>query len=376
MSSKGCNISTKGTGISLVEIKTKPLTSPLDYFFVIAHVVIGYIDLIFDILAIIALSSSDIPIMTANISFIVLNVALGVWMSRNDAMDIIRTLLQVDPLYQGYKTFVAGHQTSEMIVSKKIDAVTRSLPSMVLQLYGLLKSLASPDTSGNSFLDTFLSPNQILLLSIASSIIGAGFTLASLSPNSGHSIFNIHFIIHYAYYIVEITNRIVILSVMFFTVNAYGFIVAYLDFHYRLSTIREESGGKKVILRDRMLIAIQSFGSDHTLPGRYNVLLYFGFAFNTIEMIIFLIVLNTLKTPPLDVARSQGASSTLTVVACITWVIRLVFYYTRVLDIAPARPPSPLKKVPLNEEDIVKDNDYNSNSILSVNEIEVSRDMV
>jgi hypothetical protein len=333
MTSKGCSIFTNGTGISRVEIKTKPLKNLLDYVFVVSHVVIGYTDLVLDILAIITLSSTrDIPIMIANIMFIVLNVLLGVWMSREDVMGILRTVLQLDQLYQGYMTLYKGHQTDKMIISKKIDAVTRALPSMILQMYGLLRSLSSPDTSDNSLLDRFLTPSQILLLSVASSIVGAGFTLASLSPNSGSSIFNKNFVIHYAYYTAEITNRVVILSVMFFTVDAYGYIVAGIDFLVRLFigfAISERS------LRDATLLAIQSFGSDHTVPGLDNGMLYIGFIMNSIEMFIFLIILNTLKTDTLVYAHHHGASTILTVVACITWFIRLVFYYTKVLDIIP-----------------------------------------
>jgi hypothetical protein len=372
MTSKGCNIDTNGTGISRVEVKTKPLNNILDYFFVVSHVVIGYIDLVLDILAIIALSSQqNIPIMIANILFIVLNVSLAIWMSRDDVMGIIRTVLQLDQLYQGYMTLYKGHQTHEMIVSKKIDAVTRSMPSMILQLYGLLKSLSSQDSSDNSlFLDSFLSSNQILLLSVASSIAGAGFTLASLAPNSGTSIFNKHFVIHYAYYTAEITNRVVILSVMFFTVDAYAYIVAGLDFFVRLRFGYKESNDN---LRDGTLLAIQSFGSDHTWPGEDNIILYIGFVMNTIEMFIFLIVLNTLKTDPLVYAHSHSASTILTVVACATWFIRLVFYCTGVLDIAPEPTPVVSKDAPMasKEEGAMSSIDDIS---ISVNRIDDSND--
>ena len=371
MINRSCNIDTTGTGVSRgVEIKTKPLNNPLDYFFVVSHVVIGYVDLIFDILAIIALRSTDIKIMAANISFIVLNVTLSVWMSRNDVMGILRSILQLDQLYQGYMTLAAGHQTHEMIVSKKIDAVTRSMPSMILQLYGLLKSLSSPGTSENLFLDRFISPSHILLLSVASSIVGAGFTLASLAPNSGYSIFNKHFVIHYAYYTVEITNRIVILSVMFFTVDAYGYIVAGLDFLYRLYNGYFYLSNEN--LRDGTLLAIRSFGSDHTVPGEDYVVVYVGFIMNTIEMFIFLIVLNTLHTPPLMYARSHGASTILTVVACITWFIRVVFYYTGVLDIVP----DPTKNTPMASKE-EKENDVRGDtSSVSVDRIDDSNDSV
>jgi hypothetical protein len=291
-------------------------------------------------------------------------------MSREDVMGILRTVLQLDQLYQGYMTLYKGHQTHEMIISKKIDAVTRALPSMILQMYGLLRSLSSPDTSDNSLLDRFLTPSQILLLSVASSIVGAGFTLASLSPNSGSSIFNKNFVIHYAYYTVEITNRVVILSVMFFTVDAYGYIVAGIDFLFRLFIGLKISNRN---LRDGTLLAVQSFGSDHTFPGPSNIILYVGFAMNTVEMFIFLIVLNTLKTDPLVYAHSHGASTILTLVACVTWLIRLVFYYTGVLDISPEQTPVVSKDAPMasKEEGAMSSIDDIS---ISVNRIDVSND--
>jgi len=316
--------------------------------------------------------------MTANISFIVLNVALGVWMSRDDVIGIVRTVLQLDQLYQGYVTLFKGHQTSEMIVSKKIDAVTRSMPSMVLQLYGLLKSLSSQDSSDHSlFVDSFLSPSQILLLSVASSIAGAGFTLASLAPNSGYSIFNKHFVIHYAYYTVEITNRVVVLSVMFFTVDAYAYIVASLDFLVRLFIgyiVSSISIDQTSNLRDGTLLAVQSFGSDHTFPGEHDDFLHIGFAMNTIEMFIFLIVLNTLKTAPLVYAHSHGASTILTVVACVTWLIRVVFYYTGVLDIVPEPAAMTSKDAPMASKEEGAMSSIEDTTSISANRIDDSND--
>ena len=123
--------------------------------------------------------------------------------------------------------------------------------------------------------------------SVASSVAGAGFTLASLAPNSGYSIFNKHFVIHYAYYTVEIISRVVVLSVMFFTVDAYAYVVASLDFLVRLffgydvsrnlrdggTLLAVQSFGSFIgydisrNLRDGTLLAVQSFGSDHTEMG-------------------------------------------------------------------------------------------------------------
>jgi hypothetical protein len=168
---------------------------------------------------------------------------------------------------------------------------------------------------------------------------------------------------------------------MFFTVDAYAYIVAGLDFLVRLFKGYQESGFRyggdwlpyNGNLRDATLLAIQSFGSDHTWPGPDNITLYIGFAMNTIEMFIFLIVLNTLKTAPLVYARSHDASTILTVVACVTWFIRLVFYYTGILDIAPEPTPVVSKDAPMasKEEGAMSSIDDIS---ISVNRIDDSND--
>ena len=365
MSYNGCSISIADTGISRVGIKTRPLKYTHEKVYVVYHVVVGYVDLVLDLLAITALSSSDIPIMIANILFMVLNVSLGIWMSSNDVMAMLRTLLQVDQLYQGYKALTDGHETQEMIMSKKIDAVTRVMPSMILQMYGLLKSLSSPSNSDNSLIDRFLSPDQALLVSVASSIVSAGFTLASLAPNSGYNMFSKHFATHYVYYTAEVTNRLVILSVIFFTIGAYGFIVVGLDFLIRLvcGIILEresESSSSEWTVLNLILFAVQSFGSDHTINDNFT--LYTGLFINTLEMFIFLIILNTKNTPPLEYARSYGASGALTAVACLTWLTRFVFYWTGVLDRAP-EPELASKDAPMALKDASK---------LRVNRIETS----
>ena len=360
VSSEDKSISTDGTEIIRVDIKTKPLNSLFDKFFVVSHVVIGYIDLVFDIFAIIALSSTNIPIMIANILFIALNVVLGVWISRDDIIGVIRIILQIDHLYQGCVTIFKGHQTVSMVVAKKIDAITRSVPSMILQLYGLLESLSISETRNNSLLHRFLSPSQVLLLSVASSIIGVATTLASLSPNSGDNIISKYFFIQFVYFIVEVTNRIVVLSVMFFSVGVYAYIVAGLDFLLRSCISLVFVHGN---LRDMVLMAVQWFGSDRSVND--IKMLVFGSCMNTVEMLIFLIVLNTLKTPALILAKSQGASTALTVVACLTWLTRCIFYNTQILD----KPSEPLvdKNTPMRESE--------SSSSVSVSRVEDSDNM-
>ena len=318
MVSKDCSIDINDTNISRVEIKTKPLRYWYDHIFMVSHIVLGYIDLIMDVLAIIALSSKDIPIMIANILFILLGILLRVWMSGCDTISIIRIIFQVDMFYQGYKSIVDKQQTHELVVAKKLDAITRSMPSMILQLYGLLKA----ESSNSSFL-------TLLLVSIGSSIIGAACTLASLAPKSGSSIFSGNFIVHYTYYVVELLLRVTNLGIMFFTVKEFGFIVAGIDFMIRVFLGYSESEEN---VRDALIMAIQSFGSDRTVPGRNNKILKVGFMINTVEMFIFLIILYTIKTGDVVFARSNGYVTTLTAIICVTWLIRVIFMWSGILD--------------------------------------------
>ena len=97
---------------------------------------------------------------------------------------------------------------------------------------------------------------------------------------------------------------------------------------------------------------------------------------STIEMFIFLIVLNTLKTDPLVYAHSHGASTILTVVACVTFLIRVVFYYTRVLDIVPeqTRACSYAKDAPTAKREEGAMSSIDDTTSISANRIDDSND--
>jgi hypothetical protein len=318
MENRNCEIKVNNTKITRIEIKTMPLKKWFDPLLVAIHIILGYIDLVLDILAIIALSSSDIAIMAANIIFICLSVFLNVWIAWPDTVSMILTILLIDPLYQGFKTIAEKHQTPRMIVSKKLDAITRSIPSMILQLYGLLKSLSQSKSSRI----------LLLLFSIVSSIVGAAFTLSSLSPKSGNSFYNKSFFKHFIYFITELTLRVVVLAIIFIVIGAYGYLVLVLDFSIRLLVcLSLVIGQSKNKIRDASLLAIQSFGSDYTVPGKDNQLLDIAFKISSVEAIIFLIALNKLHV------QEKNDNVILTVVVCVTWFIKAIFIYSKILDL-------------------------------------------
>ena len=331
MRSTNCKINISDTKITPVQVKTKFLKSGLDYVCVIFQTVLGYFDLITDILAILALSHNNVPIMVANIVFLVLGIFLTDW--KKDISSLVIRVLQLDPLYQCINTIRKKEQTVELVMEKKLDVITRSIPSMVLQLYGLLKSLSEASRANIT----------TLFISIGSAILGAGFTLASQSPNSGSSVFSTYFVTHYIYYITEVTSRVLILGIMFFAIGSYGFIILGLDFTVRLllsifgfhfsSWMSCQSTDIEKSLGEGLVEAVQMFGSDFIVNREEGTFLYIGFCINTVEMFLFLGILNTLENPQFAIAHKKGAIVTLTVIACVTWFIRLLFYVSGVLDI-------------------------------------------
>ena len=330
MESRKCVISIHDTMISRVEIITKSLKYHYDDLFVVLHIAIGYIDVILDIVALVALRDIDVAAMVANIVFVVLNVLIGLWLTRSNIRGIICTLLQVEHLYQGIMTIINRRQTYKIVLLKRIDSVFRSMPNLLIHFYGLLRLAASENTTTSRSSSGSSGSIALLSLSIVASILSNGFTLASGAPKSGHTIVTVNFIIFYLYYIVEILQRSMILTVMFFSIRAYGYIVAGIDYFIRLVigfySISDNNIG------DGILIAIQSFCSDHSIPGKKNNLLYAGYAINTIEVFLFLIVFNTIKTQEMFRVKEQRIDVALSVLVILTWLIRLIVLLSQVLD--------------------------------------------
>jgi hypothetical protein len=144
-----------GTRISTVSIKVKPLElwwnnpflSP-DYWFVATHALTSYADLVTDVLSIVQFSThGQQALMGLNLAFLLFNVCVDValmpdWRGR------LLSVLQLQQAVQAVETLSQGRQTESFVRSKKVDAVCRSVPSVVLQLYGLLLTLPSLGARG------------------------------------------------------------------------------------------------------------------------------------------------------------------------------------------------------------------------------------
>ena len=96
---------------------------------------LGYADLVTDILVIIELVTINVPIEVLNSFFIVLGIVLGYWNSEQTLKDLLLHVSQLSILVDEMETLKRGEQTPGLVLSKKMDAVVRSMTSVILQLF-------------------------------------------------------------------------------------------------------------------------------------------------------------------------------------------------------------------------------------------------
>jgi hypothetical protein len=286
------------------------------------YIVLGYADLVSDIFAIRELfAARRIAVGWLNIIFLVLNVLLGLLTARS-IQDVLITIFQLGGLVEGVKTLISGEQTTELVAGKKLDAVARSMPSMVLQLFTLLISLST--ISDQSY--------SILVVSIALGALGSATTLASMAPKSGRHLFKSRFLVHIMYYFSELLLRIIIISIMFLSIRAVAFVVAGVDWLIRLFIISCDHTSLTVlgniepdIAKVDFSLSILYFGSDEALSDEF----YWkaGSIINIIELFIFLIIINTYETEDLDILREENTARNITIISCVALLVKTVMHY-------------------------------------------------
>ena len=223
----GCKIDYAKTKISSMKIKAKPISTSLDKFLVIWHTFIGYADLISDVLSIYQFfRQGEITLMLLNCAFIAVNTLIDVTLT-SDIWGKIFTVFQVQPLIQAIVMLQNKFQTSAFVRSKKLDAICRSLPSVVLQLYGLLIGLQTLEFSGI----------LTISLSIVLSVTSASMTLSSLAAKSGKTIFSSAYLVHFFYYFAELEMRLLSISLLFVCIGPITCSIVVLDFICRLFVI-------------------------------------------------------------------------------------------------------------------------------------------
>ena len=287
---------------------TKPVV--MDRLFVFAHVLMGYADLVTDVLSIVQFQrQGNAVLMGLNAAFLIFNLCVDVALMP-DAWGRVLTVLQLQQAVQAYESLALGQQTESFERSKKVDAFFRSVPSIVLQLYGLLSTLPT------------LQAMDIMILtaSIASGLSGSAMTLGSLAPKSGDSLFSYAFAVHFCYYICELTARLLSMSLLFVSIGPVAFIVLGADTFLRLFALalRLLALAKeldKAISIDALLLALVVSGSD----GPEQISSSWSFV-SSVVLLIALFLINLLNTPTLAALRATHGGvpvQAVTALACV-----------------------------------------------------------
>ena len=343
MRSVDCTVKIQGTGINSVTIKTKPLAGVNDYAMVAIHIVLGYVDLATDCVSLYTFYSlNNTSLFALNLAFIGYSFLLTTATAWPNPKAMFYNFFQLQGAIEGFETLRTGHQTEGLQASKKVDAICRAIPSMVIQLYSIL-----------AVIDELSSTNIAqLFASVLISLSGASFTLAQLDANSGSSMFNIHFLYHLCYYLAEVAFRVTILTLIFLSVTYYGAIVCGIDLIVRFIVIQWVYGAE-VKYRDTITMASMQFGSDYQVAGHGRICVYIGYAIQTVEAIIFLIMLYEYDDSAVLVTLvNQGYAIVILIVACICWFIRTIILASGLLNViidAPVIPVESTYELPADE---------------------------
>jgi hypothetical protein len=226
-------------------------------------------------------------------------------------------VLQVQQAVQAVETLQQGKQTQQFVRGKKVDAVCRSVPSVVLQLYGLLVSLPSLGAKGA----------LTISFSVVCGVVGAALTLGSLAEKAGNSMFSYAFSVHFCYYVCELAMRLVSMSLLFVSIGPIAFAVLAVDFLARLFLaylMANESWSFNTFM-----MALLLFGSDAANGPTWESLIFYSTG-SGIILLISLCLVNLLGTPVLFLLRSHPGHplQALTALACVVLFFKhLIGYY-------------------------------------------------
>jgi len=185
------------------------------------------------------------------------------------------------------------------------------LPSMVLQLYGLLLSLT--DISTNNYI--------VLSLSICISISGWSTTMATLAPKSGSSMFSSRLVVHFLYYVSEVIVRITIFVMFFVSLNALGFVPLVIELLTRAFLINFRHQGNATstnyIVEMSLWFGSDAFEGPAIVLSPESAYAVGGFALTTLYQLAALVIFSTLETPNLNTLRLLYATRNVTIISCL-----------------------------------------------------------
>lgn len=338
-------------GTSSVRIKTKPVRNLSDRLFIVTHVLLGYADLVTDVLSIVQFSElSYVPhykgLMMVNILLLLFNVCIDVGLMP-DARGKVLALLQVQQAAQAYESLSKGRQTATFVRSKKVDAVCRSMPSVVLQLYGLLCSLYYSR-------DSALSNREfvIISLSVAFGVTGSAITLGSSAAKSGKSLFSYAFGVHFCYYVCELTVRLLSMGLLFVVYEAFALCLLCIEFLVRLGILlcQKDGRGKNCLsmVKSKALAAILLFGSD-AIDGPTEISLKIWSSVSSCVLVLALLLANKIFSS--DSELYQISLNSVAALACVALFFKYAIgYYIWKTTLAQTGP--------LSEQDEKKDMEH------------------
>lgn len=325
----GCDIGTENTGVSNVSVVLKPLSKSFwyfDYWLIALYVMLGYVDLITDILSIHQLFiDGQRGVAITNVVFIGIGQFLGIMESDRSCKSIFIILIFASGLLNGIQTLRTGRQTPGLVAGKKLDAVARSMPSTVLQLYSLLQGLQR--YNGNPL------TLSVLVTSITFAILSSAVTLAGVHPKAGDRLLSRQYLVITCYYLSELTLRVLVIAIAFVAAQQYAFIPFGIDFAFRLCATSYATGEKDVATGLRMPKKIDFsltclyMGSDNAIEGDANLDGWRrGSRFTLIEMIIFILVMFGAPSDALHYLREQYAAACIAGLMIVSHAVKTLLY--------------------------------------------------
>jgi len=200
----------------------------------------------------------------------------------------------------------------------KLDAVVRSMPSIILQLFSFLKDLDDYPAGKSEY--------NIFVVSIALGILGASVTLSGIHPKAGNRLLTWQFGVVNLYYFSEILLRCLMISVAFISVREYAFIAAGFDIFLRGYLVAKDSHEWKIeIKKIDISLTCLYLGSDSALN---DVKKWRWGSFATfIEALIFTIVMLTLETDDLHTMRARRTAYHLAYIMLCAFVAKTGLNY-------------------------------------------------
>lgn len=336
MRSVDCTVKIIGTSINAVTIKTKDLNGMQDYIGIVIHVLLGYVDLATDILSLYTFYNlNNTNLFALNLAFIVYSLLLAVATAWPKPIAMLYNFFQISALIEGINTLRTGHQTDGLQQSKKVDAIVRAVPSMIIQLFSILITIE--DLSETTLARLFAS--------VIMGLAGASFTLAQLAANSGDSMFSIYFLFNFFYFVSELTFRVVVITLMFVSVKYYAIIACGIDMIVRYVTIQIIFGNENKYF-DILVMSTLSFASDYQVAGHGRICVFIGLIIQIIEAIIFLVILYVYDDDEGDLKTlyDEGYAMVLVIVVCVSCAIRAMIMASGILEVIIDAPVIPVDK--------------------------------